>query len=310
MSNWKKGIIAGLLTQVLWGIAGPLVKIGLTSIPPISLLFFRSLGVCLILLPYYERWVHQHQEQTQPSNTNPVPVLAKEDRWPIFWAGFLGTAVNISFYFWAQKLTSVSDAWIIGSTGTIFIVMFCYLFEKERLGSIVYTGIALAFIGTLLIIGTPILQVGSGNIFGNILMLIATFGGAGSFIFIKKLAARYDPLVLTFYFFLISLIFTTPMFIFEFLQNPLWIASLSLGNIMIIVYEILFASIAAYAFTNISLKHLSASIAATIGYASTAIAILLAIIFLHEKLTHYFIIGASVIALGLLLAETRHRKRA
>lgn len=303
-NNWHKGILATLVAHLIWGVAGPLVKIVLSDVPPLSLLFLRSLFTVIILFPIFE---FKLLPAITTSKTDFLP-LAKEDKKDMFLAGFFGVFLNVSLYFWAQTMTTVIDAWVIASTGTIFLVIYSYFFLKERLAKIVYFGVSLAFIGTLVIIGSPLFSFGKGNILGNLLMLISTISAVASFLVIKKLVMKFNPLLIVFYTFLISTVLTLPFFIWEFLQNPYWMSAVKPTDLLIIVYLVLGSSIAAYVLSNMGLKWLPASISSTLGYASTIIAVSLSVSFLGEKPTISFIIGSILIILGLLLAETRHKK--
>ncbi len=296
-SSVHKALLATFAAQTIWGIAGPLVKVTLDNFPPFSLLFIRSLFATCLLFIIYELKLVKHEPKKTPL-----------DKRNLFLTGVLGVFLNIAFYFWGQKLTTVSDAWIITSSGTIFVVLWSYFFLKERLQKHVYLGIGVAFIGTLVIIGSPLLAAGQGSLLGNILMLGATLAGAASYFLIKDLAKKFSPLVIAYYSFLISVILSVPFFLWEFWQNPSWITSLTSRDYLVALYLILASSIAAYYLSNYGLKRLSASLAATIGYWSPIIAIGGGVIFLKEQLTISFIIGSLLVVVGLILAETRHRK--
>lgn len=295
MTNYSRAILAVLLAQAIWGVAGPLVKIALFDIPPFGLLFLRLLLVSLILFPIYE-FKLRHFE----------PSKSAADRRDIFLAGFFGVFVNIAAYFLGQKSTTVSDAWVITSIGTPLVIIYSLLFLHESLSHIVYLGTGLAFAGTLIIIGTPILQVGSGSVVGNVLMFVSTVAGVISFLITKRLVARFNPLLLTYYFFLTSLAFSIPLFLWEYWQNPGWIASVHPASLLILLFIVLGSSIASYSLQSLGLKTLSPSLASTIGYASPIIAVGLSIVFLHEQLTPFFTLGAILVVIGLFLAETRH----
>lgn len=303
-----KAIYAALLAQVIWGVAGLLVKVVLDSVPPFSLLFLRSLFTCLILYPVLEYRVIKAKFLPSKSELIDMPGqhLENSEKWEIFWAAFTGVVLNIGLYFVGQKLTTVIDAWIINSTGALTVIVISYIFLRERLAKIVYAGVTLAFLGTVIIVGTPILQAGSGSFLGNILMLGSVTALSISYILTKKLTTRFSPLLLTYYFFLTGMIFSLPLFIWEFLQNPSWIASLPPSAYPTIAYLTIGSSILAYSLDNFALTHLSASITATIGYVSVVVAVALGIIFLHEAMTPFFIIGTVLTFAGLFLAETRH----
>lgn len=291
----SKAVLATLGAQLIWGVAGPLVKVILGDIPPFSLMYLRFLFAAIFLFIIFE---------TKLAKFQPEKTLA--DKKNIFLAGFFGVFLNIALYFPAQKLTTVIDAWVIASTGTLFVVILSYFVLKERLARIVYAGVALAFAGTLIILGSSLGDVGKGNLIGNLLMLGAVLAGAISFFYTKKVANKFSPLTLAYYWFLIGLVFSFPLFLWEYFQNSAWMATISLQNLAILSYLVFGSSIGSYYLSNLGLKHLSPSLAATIGYSSSVIAIGLSVIFLGEKPTTSFIIGAALIVVGLFLAESRH----
>jgi len=308
LNNYSKAIVAGITAQVIWGVAGLLVKVVLDSVPPFSLLFLRSLFTCLILYLILEyRVIKKKYLPTQPGLINmPGQRLENSEKRDIFWAAMTGVVLNIAFYFVGQRLTTVIDAWIINSTGALFVIVISYIFLRERLSKIVYAGVVLAFLGTIIIVGTPILQAGSGSFLGNVLMLGSVFAFSISYILTKKLTTRFSPLLLTYYFFLVGLIFSFPLFLWDFWQNPGWIASITVSGYLIIAYLSIGSSILAYSLDNFALIYLSASITATIGYVSVVVAVALGIIFLHEQMTPFFLIGSALTFAGLFLAEIRH----
>lgn len=295
LPDQTRGALFILLAQIVWGVAGPLVKIALLDIPPGSLLFLRSLVTTIILFPIYEFILLPKR-----------PPITTQDKKFFFLAGFVGVFGNIALYFTGQRLTTVSDAWIITSSCTLIIIAVSYLFFNERLSKTVYLGVALAFLGTIVIIGTPLFRTGSGSFTGNLLMLAATIANVIFYFSSKKLVGKFSALTITFYLFLITVIASAPLFVWEFVQNPFWMVSVLPARWLIVIYLALGSSIVSYAFSNKGLKILSPSLASTIGYTSTVIAVGLGIVFLHDPLTKSFILGTALVIVGLFLAETRH----
>lgn len=293
--NHSRAIFAVFGAQIIWGVAGPLVKIVLADIPPFGLMFLRFLFSTITLFFIYEFWL-RHRE----------PPIDPADGKKIFLAGFFGAFLNIALYFLGQKYTTVIDAWVITSLGTPFVLIFSYLFRKERLSKIVYRGVSLAFLGAIILMGRGLLELGRGGLFGNLAMLGGTLSGIISYLITKDLVTKYSPIVLTYYYFLIALVFAFPLFLWDYFRDPSWLASLSAPNLGIIVYLTLGSSIAAYTLNNLGLRFLSPSIASAIGYTSAIIAIGLSIVFLGERPTPYFLLGTTLIIIGLFLAETRH----
>ncbi len=297
-NQWYQAVVLTLLAQIIWGVAAPLVKFELQTIPPFSLLFLRCLFTALFLFPIYEWRLLPKQ-----------PDMTRAEKLTIFWAGFTGVFLNLAFYFFGQRLTTVIDAFVIISLGTPLLLLYSFIYLKERLARPAYLGVGLAFVGSLIIIGSPLFTFGNGSFFGNLLALAATISACVSYLLIKKLVVKFDPLLLTFYFFLTSLVASTPFLIWEFLQNPYWLAQIASSHLVVLGYLVFGSSIAAYYLTSVGLRHLPASLASTLGYTSTIVAVALGIIVLHEKLTWFFAAGAIFIILGLFLAETHHRRK-
>jgi drug/metabolite transporter (DMT)-like permease len=296
--NRHKAILATILAQSIWGFAGPFVKVALNTAPAISFLFLRCLFATIILFIIYEiKFAKTYAK---------IPWPDKRD---LFLAGFTGVFLNTIFYFVGQQLTTVSDAWIITSAGTIFVVVYCYFFEKERLPKTTYLGVGIAFLGTLVIIGSPILHAGSGSLTGNVFMLASTIAGASSYMIIKRLIDHIDPFVIAYYSFLWTTVLMIPLFLWDFTKNPTWLGQISPAEIGILIFLVVASSIIAYNLSNWGLRYLSASISATIGYWSPIIAIGLSIAFLGEKPTVFFAIGSIITIFGLILTETRHKLR-
>ncbi len=317
LNNWHKGIILTLSAHVIWGIAGPFVKVVLTDIPPMSLMFLRALFTTLILFPIFEfKLLPELKEKLQKENKLPKKNLITDifpfgnmDIKDIFLCAFFGVFLNLALYFWGQTRTTVIDAWVIASTGTIFLVIYSYFFLKERLDKKVYVGVGIAFLGTLVIIGSPIFSFGQGDFFGNFLMLGSAIAAVISFVILKRLVAKYSPVLIAFYTFLITLVLSIPLFIWEFIQDPSWMTRITTGDVLIIAYLVIGSSILAYIFSNTGLKFIPASIASTMGYVSTIVAVSLSILFLDEKPTVFFMIGSVLIIIGLAFAETRHQTK-
>lgn len=298
MTNFRsQAIISCFLAQAIWGAAGPLVKIILETVPPFTLLFLRCLFATIILGLVYHLKIKSR-----------IPPLTFKEKLKISIVGLFGVFGNIALYFMAQRLTSVSDAWIIASTGTIFVVLYSFFFLRERLAKSVYFGVILAFFGSLIIIGAPIFQIGQGSLWGNFLMLLATLSGVISYLMTKKLVNKYSPFVLVYYFFLASLFATLPFFLWELYAAPALFSNFTFTEWSVLAYLVLGSSILAYFFSNYGLKHLCASVAVAIGYFSVIVSIGLSIIFFNERPTPYFWLGAVFIIIGLFFVETQHSK--
>ncbi|MCL5675699.1 MAG: DMT family transporter [Patescibacteria group bacterium] len=296
-SAQTQGILAEILANVLWGFGGPIVKVALYKISPLTFVAIRMVFSVLILFPFvFPRLKKQNFD--------------KNDCLMILVIGLLGITFNIGFYFLGLSLTSMIDTSVIISTTSIFTAVAAFLFLKEKISRIVSVGIVLSFAGTVVIILQPILEKGlfsSGNLLGNLLILLSTLTWVAYVILNKEIAKKYDSLVLVFIYFIIGTISFVPfaakdIFRLEFYQ------SLSPFLIFALAYETIFATVICYFLVIWGLKYVTATTAGIITYINPVISIIASILFLGEKVTATFLIGTVLVASGLFLAETRHPK--
>lgn len=166
-------------------------------------------------------------------------------------------------------------------------------------------GAALGLTGVFFILFEPIWQTGaSGSIIGNTYLIISAISWVGFEMLSKQLFKKYSPISVTFYTFLIGsltllpfaakdLLITLPKIAFDY-------RFLTGG-----IYGILLSSVAAYLLWEWGLSKLDASRVGFFFYLDPVVGTVASIILLGEKITFYFLVGATLIFLGLYLAEKR-----
>lgn len=289
------GFIAHIIANASWGIAAPIVKVALNTLSPATFIFMRLVLALLILTPFtVKRLKNQRFEKSD---------------WPkIFLFAILGITLNIGLYFWGLSYTSVIDTSVISSTTSIFTALAAYLFLKEKISRVVSIGIVLSFAGTVVIILQPILEQGlfhTQNLFGNILILLATWAWVAYTLLNKEISQKYDSMVLTYLSFSIGALTFLP-FAAKDIFNPNFYHELTPFLTFAILFETIFATVITYSLFTWGMKYVSATAAGVISYINPIVAILASIIFLGEKLTISFVIGTIFVMCGLFLAEARH----
>ena len=221
--------------------------------------------------------------------------------------GFFGISLNIGLYFLGLSKTTVIDASIITAATSIFTAIAAFFFLKEKMDKRTVAGIFFSFLGIIIVIIEPLLLNGFfkiDHILGNVLIFSAMLGWVVYTILNKEISRKYDSLVLTFYSFLVGAITFLP-FALKDLTNPFFYLSLTPFLIFAILFEAIFATVLAYLLFIWGIKYISATLAGVLGYLNPIVAILISIIFLGEKLTLPFIIGASLVICGIVLVELR-----
>lgn len=289
ISKSKKAVIALIIANAIWGAASPVFKWSLTNIHPFTLGFLRFFIASYLLLPFVYRKLEINRKY--------VLTLVS--------ASVIGIFLNISFFFLALPFTASINAPIIASTGPLILVIFSIFYLHERSSKRVINGMVISFIGILLIILRPLLENGLDySIFGNLLLVGATICSVGNTVIMKKLAPLYSPLTLVFWQFLIGSITFLPLMLFETAKYG-FLAGINIHGITGIIFGAILSSAVAFSFFQYALKYMNASETGIFTYLDPITAILIAIPLLHEKITFAFVLGASLVFLGIYIAEKR-----
>lgn len=283
-------VLALISANIIWGAASPIFKFSLQNIPPFSLAFYRFFIASLILYPV----IHKN-----------IALSDLKNKWIWFFA-LSGVTINIAFFFLALEKTASINAPIIASSGPIFILVASALYLREKIKFMEIVGTLIGFTGILVIIFQPILEKGlSGEIMGNLFLVIATLGAAAGTIIGRKILTSKNTVGLTFWAFLIGTVTFLPFMLREYFINPGWMANLDHRGWLGIIFGALFSSAAAYCLYNWALSKMPANRTSVFTYIDPIIAIAIAVPLLGEKITVPFIIGSVLVFLGILLAEGR-----
>lgn len=301
----KKRLTAYLLltlTAAIWGVAAPLIKVTVAILPPFAFLFWRFLLTSLIFLPFFF-WRVKKEKETLISLLPLIPL------------GFLGVPATLVFVFLGFERTSAMDGVVIAALAPIFIVIAGVLFLKEKVTPREKIGLIFAVAGTIVIIAQPLLENGlfaSQNLTGNILILISNFIWTAYVILSKEEFKRHSPFVITAVSFFVGLVTIFPLTLLEQQENIFNFQSLVIegGAFWGLAYMTLLSSVVAYFTFQWGLSLIEASEATLFAYLQPIFAAPLAILWLGEKISSPFLLGATIITLGVILTEYRPRKLA
>lgn len=293
MSPVQKGIVGLIIANVIWGFASPIFKWSLTNIPPLTLAFLRFF-IASILLGLYLR-----------KNLS-MPIKDKGDLKLLVIHALTSITGNILFFFLGLQLTLAVNAPVIASSQPILVFLFAYIFLKEKFKFKKLLGMIIGTLGILVIVLEPLYYHGlDGNTLGNFFIVLATISGAVGMLIGRQIFQKYNPLVLTFWAFIISAVSFLPPAIAEFMQNPLLYTQLDIRGIVGIVFGAVFSSTIAYGLFSYGLSKIQANEASLFIYIDPVAGTILSYFMLHEPITIPFIIGAVFIFLGIYIAEHR-----
>lgn len=293
--------LALILAHLIWGANFVVAKITLQEFPPMTLAFFRFAFASLLLAPFFI------------AETKKVKI-DKKDLPKLIAIGIFIITLNITFFFEGIKRTTVIDASFLTLLIPMLSVLLGWWFLKEKVYLINLFGIALGFLGALVIVGLPQIVTGAVSpqmLTGNVLIILASFCWVLGATISKKILSKYSSLVITAIAFLVGTITFFIPAAFEYIQNPGWVSQVTILGLLGLIFMTLLSSISAYFLFEWGLSKTSVTTANLFQYIEPFMATILAVTILGEKISPTFIAGGALIAigayLGTLAKEAHHR---
>jgi drug/metabolite transporter (DMT)-like permease len=210
------------------------------------------------------------------------------------------------FHLWIQitglkYTTAANTGWIIG-TAPIFIAVLGFIFLKEKLNLIKITGIAIAFIGLILLVGkgNP-MNIDIVKNIGDLLVLFSSFTWGVYSIINKKISLNYSPLMTILYLFILMALIIIPFNINQkvidsviHLSTVGWISILFLG---------LLCSGVSYVIWAYSLREMESAKVGAYLYLEPFVTVLSAWLFLKEEITLLMLFSGLLIILGVYIVN-------
>jgi drug/metabolite transporter (DMT)-like permease len=281
-----------ILTVLFWSgnfIVGRWIH---NDIPPISLAFWRWTVALLIILPFSLKHII-HQKDLIRQNWKILTLLA------------ILSVTNFSmFIYMALKSSTVTNTVLINSMIPIFIVLVSWMGFKERITLRQTVGIAASLTGLMFIIAggnlSTLLAVRFSK--GDIWTISAGMSWALYSVLLRKCPIEFDSRGFLATTIIIGIFFIFPFYIWEISTGKTMnITKASIGSI---IYVALFASVLAYIFWNKAIQIIGANKTGIFIHLMPVFSIILAIIFLDEKLRGYHVKGSVLIFLGIFLTTT------
>ncbi len=288
-----------LITSIISGVAGPVIKLTLRQLPFDVFLFYRffiSSLVIIALLPFAKLHIPK-----KPSVLIYFLIY-----------GFLNSTVALGLLFLGTSKTTLLDMSLISILGPIATIVVAHYFLRDHLTKRAQLGSFIAIIGAAFIIIGPFLSTGDdvGQISGNVLIIIYLIVGALNSIILKRLLRiGVDPLSLTNMSFFIGFI---SFFVIILVQGKLTDALNIIKNLPLpyhagVFYMALMSGTLAYFLGNVAQKSIEVSEAAIFSYIFPVISAIFAVLLLGDKLTLEIVAGSIITFVGVFLAETRKR---
>lgn len=230
--------------------------------------------------------------------------INKKDLPKLIAIGVFAITLNITFFFEGISRTTAISASALTLVIPALSVLLGWIFLKEKIYLVNLGGILVGLIGAGIIIELPQIFFGDyspAQLFGNVLIILASLCWVVSGIFSKEMLKKYPSLTVTGVAFLVgTLTFFLPA-AKEYIQTPDWTEHVTIIGFLGLVYMTLLSSISAYFLFEWGLAKTSVNKANLFQYIEPFVATFFAILVLGEQLTPPFIFGAILIGLGVYL---------
>ena len=297
-SSWLPDFLL-LCVVLIWGANFPILKGALSDMHPHVANVFRFSFSAAVLGAYYSyRCLGTPEGFFSPLRTHWRRIV------PL---GLLGFAAHQIFFIIGINNTAAGNAALIMATNPVWTAVLSYVAGQETLGGRAWIGFSLTMAGTALVVvaGSSEVAIGTGSLFGNLMMLIAALLWGGYTAYNKPLVDKLSPTAVTFFEILAALpvllaigALYQPTLNWTQVDGWAWSALLFSG--------VLAAGIA-FIFWNWTVRSIGASRTAVYYNLVPFVALLGGALLLGEPITRPQIAGGALIIGGLLLV--RHARR-
>lgn len=292
-NNSVLGAIFAITATALWA-GNFIIARGLnTSVPPVTLAFWRWCVATLCLWPFAYSYVRKE-----------FPILNKH-KYYILGVAFSGITVFNTIIYLAAQTTTALNLSLISITFPIFIILISRFVFKETFGIFKIIGILLVLLGvvTLITKGNYDSLLSLKFAIGDAWMLLAAVIFAIYSILLRKKPKGLNILSLQLSTFVIGLILLIPPFLIE--QNKSFEVNYSWDVIAQILYIGIFSSLAAFILWNKAIDIIGPTKSGIIYYTLPLFSGLLAFLFLNEKMEYLHLISAILIIFGVVLTNRK-----
>ncbi len=281
------GVRYMLASAFFFSLMSLLVKLAGRVLPVQEIVFAR--GVVSLILSY---WLVRRAR---------VPIWGNRDRrWIMVLRGLIGFAAMSCFYFALTRIP-IAEATVLHFTSPMWTALLAALLLDERVTRRVIVSIAVSFAGVMLItrpaflFGAAAAQV---DLLGVGAALLGAMLAAGAYVAVREASKTEDPLVIVFYFPLVTIPATAPFWSsFELPHGWTWLVLLGVGV----------STLLGQVFLTRGLSLEPAARAMTIGYSQIVFVTIWGVIFFAEYLDAWSAAGALLVIAGTLAIATGQR---
>jgi drug/metabolite transporter (DMT)-like permease len=290
-----------ILTVIIWGIAGPVIKFTLEGIDPLPFLTYRLFISTIISLVFFMVKIKKGKKFNQLKANFPASIVY----------GLLAVPLALGLLFLGLDNTTVLDMTLISVIGPVVVMAGGALFFRDRITKREKLGISIVLLGVLLNSLFPIIRAEGIKLTANILLIAYLITDSASVLVAKRLSRRrVNSGNLTNLAFIIGFLTLLPVTIYSYGWQGLYgqVTNMALKYHLGVWYMAILSGSIAYFLYIRAQKSIEISEAILFNYMAPVVAIPLAVFWLNESLSLHFVLGALLIAVGLVIAQSKKKR--
>lgn len=282
-----------LLLATLWGASYSFIKIGVATIPPITLIAARTLIAGVILISIIR--------------LRGLKLPTDASTWKRFlFQACLNSVVPFTAIAWAEQTTEAGLAAILNSTTPIFTFLITLLITRhEAVSSRRLFGVVAGLTGTCLIIGTQALAGLGTQLWAQLAIVAATICYAGAAIFGRNFKGL-DPMIPAAGSLISGAIILIPLSLI--VDRP-WTLTPSMDSIVALLGLAVFSTAAAFTIYFRLIQTLGPVGTTAQAYLRVPIGVGIGVIFLGEQLTSTAWLGLAFVVIGVIAMTLPAKKK-
>lgn len=298
-SNNTKAYLAAILYALIIGLSFLFTKIALTVTNPMNILAHRfTISFIAASIPVLFGWIKLN--------------IKGKDMLSILPLALFYPTLFFAFQAFGLVYISSSEAGIVQATVPVFTMILAAVFLKENISFLQKISLLLSVCGVIYIFLMKGIELKSTSFFGIALIVLSALSSACYSVLARKASKKYRLMDLTYIMIVIGflsfntisasdyIIHGTFADYFKPFTKPLFLIS--------VLYLGILSSLITSLLTNYSLSKIDATKMSVFSNLSTLITMLAGVIFLHEELKSYHVIGAIMIIIGIIGTNFLGRK--
>lgn len=287
MSRTLVGILCGLGAASIWGGMYVVSKVVLDVIPPFTLVTLRLvLGAATLVVILM---------------MGGFPKLSKSQIYQVLGVGFIGYGVSLSLQFLGTKLSTAANGSLVTSATPAFVLLFAWWLLGERITPRRFLALFVATLGVLAVIDPRSAQLEPELFLGNLFLIGAAVTWALYSVLVRKVTQNADVLLFSLIAFLGGLPVSVPAAAWELTATR--IGEITPGVVGGVLFLGIMSTALAMVLWNTAFAYVDANAASLTFFAQPVVGTLLGWLFLGEQVTPLFLLGGSLIGLGLVISS-------